>query len=163
MNPRRIKQLLWSSAAALTCAAVAVVLIGSKAPAPPVDDVRLTAAAKLDEHPPRTVLPPLEDLHRVAEIPLRRMLTETSPPATQAVVAAADVAPAPAEMPFTLVGTIGTSLAMLRAADGTTSLAGIGDSAAGVKVISVNPSQVEVEFNQRTVTLEKPKEELPPG
>ena len=59
--------------------------------------------------------------------------------------------------PLTLVGTVGSSLAMLQSADGNVELKAVGESLGGMKVLAIRPSQVDVQYNGKKLTLDKVK------
>jgi len=103
-------------------------------------------------------LPPVESLQAVANVQLRRV---TAVAATQSITAGSELASD--TPPFTLAGTIGTSLALLRTPAGQIELKAVGEEAMGAKVLAIRPSQVDVRFNGQSVTLQKPKEPGSPG
>jgi hypothetical protein len=63
-----------------------------------------------------------------------------------------DVAP---PQQLTLVGTIGTSLAMIQGPDGTVALVEIGDDVDGAQAVAIRPTQVDLRLNGRIITLRK--------
>jgi hypothetical protein len=156
MTVRRIKQTLWCTAAALAGAAVLIVVAAASLPVSEADASAPAIAHAEKQSGPVASLPSLAELQRVAQLPLRRGLNDEPPATAQAVIISAASEP-PAAMPLTLVGTIGTSLAMLRAADGSVELTGVGESAGGLKVEAIRPSKVQVQFNGRSIVLETPK------
>jgi hypothetical protein len=91
---------------------------------------------------------------------LRRPLIdpENDAQSPEAIAAQATAGGSTAPPPITLVGTIGESLAMLRGTDGNVSVLKIGDQLDGVQLLAVRPAQVDVRYNNRTLTLDKPKE-----
>jgi hypothetical protein len=88
---------------------------------------------------------------------------------------ATNAAPAPAHAPdpvpvaasdlppYTLVGTVGDSLALLRGADGTVEIRGVNESVGGVEVLAIQPGSIRVRYNGKVITLDKPKEPSLPG
>src|SRR5437763_201354 len=55
---------------------------------------------------------------------------------------------APSDLPtYTLVGTIGESLALLRAPDGAVEIRGVNESLNGLEVVSVRPGEARVRYN----------------
>jgi len=157
MNSRQINSLLWTAAAtlaigAVTCATLTVTWpLARDATADP--DVVAAASTQ------PASLPPLESLQAAANVPLRRVATVASTQDTpNARTASASDTP-----PFTLAGTIGTSLALLRTPAGQIELKAVGEEAMGAKVLAIRPSQVDVQFNGQSVTLQKPKEPGSPG
>src|SRR5688500_15464095 len=103
MTVRRIKQTLWCTAAALAGAAVLIVVAAACLPVKEADAPVPAIAHGEKQSCPVASLPSLAELHRVAQIPLRRGLNDESPTTAQAVIVAAASEP-PAAMPLTLVG-----------------------------------------------------------
>jgi len=77
-------------------------------------------------------------------------------------------APAAANMPpesgtpsgsLTLAGTVGTSLALVRRADGTVEVKGVGESIDGAELVAIRPHEIELQSaaGERTI-LRKPVE-----
>ena len=157
MNSRQINSVLWTAAAmlaigAVTCAALTVMW-------PLSGGVQANGDASVSASTQPSSLPPLESLQAAANVPLRRAAAAAT---TQAVTASNNSVPADTP-PFTLAGTIGTSLALLRTPAGHIELKAVGDDAMGAKVLAIRPSQVDVRFNGQAVTLQKPKEPGSPG
>jgi hypothetical protein len=148
---RRINRLLWWTAGLSAAAAVAVLIAGVMLPI----DARVQASATSQRsavaatRPSETASSAL--LQRAWSAPLRQQLD-----ATASTNLAAKAAPSDA-LPVTLVGTVGTSLAMLQAPGGEVVLAGVGEEAAGVKIVSIRPWQIDVQYRGRALTLHKPK------
>ena len=95
-------------------------------------------------------LPSLADVQAILDKPLRHNLTGEAT-ATNAAIAAANSN----DPPLTLVGTIGNSLAMLRTRDGKIELKAVGESVAGMTVVTISPSRVEMRYNGRLISLDK--------
>ena len=157
MNSRQINSVLWTAAATLAIGAVACASLTVLWPlngfARPGDNAIATASTQ------PTSLPPLESLQAAANVPLRRAAAvATTQDAANARAASASDTP-----PFTLAGTIGTSLALLRTPAGQIELKAVGEEAMGAKVLAIRPSQVDVRFNGQSVTLQMPKEPASPG
>ena len=156
MNSRQINSVLWTAAAMLAIAAVTCAALTVMWPLSVGVQANGDASASASTQP--SSLPPLESLQAAANVPLRR---DAAAATTQAVTASNSV---PADTPpFTLAGTIGTSLALLRTPAGHIELKAVGDDAMGAKVLAIRPSQVDVRFNGQSVTLQKPKEPGSPG
>ena len=157
MNSRQINALLWTATAmlavgAVTCALLVVLWPLHRGDAPGGDSF-----AQPSTQP--TSLPPLASLQASASVSLRRTAAvATTQNAEDATPVSASNAP-----PFTLVGTIGTSLALLRTPAGQIELKAVGEEAMGAKVLAVRPAEVDVQFNAQSITLQKPKEPLLPG
>ena len=94
-------------------------------------------------------LPSLADVQPFLDKPLRHNFTGVSPTA----VAAAQQNSA--EPPLTLVGTIGNSLAMLKTRDGKIELKAVGESIAGLTILTIAPSKIEGRYNGRLISLDK--------
>ena len=157
MNSRQINAVLWTAAAVLASGAVVcallIVLWPLKGSANP-DANRLVSASTQPAS-----LPALESLRTAASVPLRRSgAIATTQDAANPSLASTSNAP-----PFTLVGTIGTSLALLRTPAGQVELKAVGEEAMGAKVLAIRPAQVDVRFNGQSLTLQKPKEPGSPG
>lgn len=154
MSTRRINQALWALSATLAVSAAVVLIVGSTLPV----DWRGIAAAD-DAHAPAqqnlSALPPLAALETLWNMPLRGELALV---AAQTAVPAAGEVTAPAGLPVTLVGTIGESLAMLKDQSGEIEIKAVGDSVAGMEVLEIRPARVQVRYNGRVLTLQKPPE-----
>jgi hypothetical protein len=152
MSSRRINAMLWVGAGVLVALAVLVVAWGVMRPVE--EDGGPQVRVNLPATNPAGVagLPRLEEMAAAFDKPLRRDLIGTGP--TTAPVNASANANVNA-LPVTLVGTIGNSLAMLRMADGKIELKGVGESVAGMTVISIGPTKVEVRYNGKVVALDK--------
>jgi hypothetical protein len=157
MNSRQINSVLWTAATvlaigAVTCATLTVMWPLSGGGVQPRRDQTASASTQPSS------LPPLESLQAAANVPLHRAAAVAT---TQTVTAGSSI---PADTPpFTLAGTIGTSLALLRTPAGQIELKAVGEEAMGAKVLAIRPSQVDVRFNGQSVTLQKPKEPGSPG
>ena len=136
----------------------------------------LGPAASSDSNWPRAVGPPLGpatrnasttgaipsiyselDFERIGSLRLRHHLIESPAPEQPANGSAqAPVASAPAPQPLALLGTIGDSLAMLQTPGGPVELKGVGESIAGMTILSISPARVEARYNGRVVVLVKP-------
>jgi hypothetical protein len=156
VSVRRINFALWTSAA-LMAAGVAAVLplalllpveVIPEAAAPGVNRSAATRSAT-------DRLPQLAAFEPVWKLDLRKSLSGEVAATPQAVPAAASV---DGGLPITLVGTIGDSLALVKTRGGEVEVMAVGETAAGVKIVSVRPSQIDVEFAGQVVTLTKPKE-----
>jgi len=163
MTPRQKNLALYTAAAvcgvgAIACAAWAV-LAPVEVDPPAIPPHRNARAATTTTAP--AGLPPLAAFENVWSLPLRKPLT--GPATTANVTPAPPDVPPPnpaASVPLTLLGTIGDSTAILRTQAGAVEVKSVGDTTAGVKILSVRPSQVEVDFNGQRVLLSKPKDPL---
>jgi len=142
----------------LTAGAGAVLAVGFLTPLPsPANDVASEVrATTTPQHAGDNQLPPVDSFDAAFKRPLRVALTDTAP---TTMTPTAPVAPsAAAPPPLVLVGTIGQSLAMIRTADGTVAVKGVGEQVGGADVLAIRPTQVDVRIGGKTVTLEKPVE-----
>ena len=157
MNTRRINQLLYAAAAVLAAGAAGVLIFGLTMP--------------LDQNEPRgsqhttapaddgaASLPSVASLEPLWDLRLRGDLIPAAPSPQQPARLAADIATAPPDVPVSLVGTIGDSLAILRHESGQVEVRAAGENVAGVEVVEVRPARVRVRFNGQMITLEKPVE-----
>jgi hypothetical protein len=156
MSGRRINILLWTAAAALCAGALALAVVGIAVP------VSVNSGEAIARSRAATTQAALikgagaEGLEAVVSARWRRELSDVAAPV--AVATTTPVERSSESLPMTLVGTVGSSLAMLQAADGNVEVTAVGESAGGMKVLAVRRSQVDVEYNGRKMTLERPKE-----
>ena len=104
-------------------------------------------------------LPPLAAFEEIWNRPLRQPLG-TAMPIAQQSPDPVPVAPptAAGTVPVSLVGTIGSSLAMFKTPANAVEICGVGESFNGVMLLAVRPAEVDVRFNGRVVKLTKPAE-----
>jgi hypothetical protein len=157
MNARQINSTLHTSAAVCAAAALVSLLLALVWPLKKqAADVMPGAGSPATHAATKNDLPPLAAFEPIWSMRLRQNLGTAPPPS----VAAAPM-PTPAastSVPVTLVGTIGTSLAMLRTPSNVVEVCGVGESVGGVEVLAVRPAEVDVTFNGRKITLVKPPE-----
>ena len=156
MTSRQINLGLSATAATLAVGAIVCASLVALAPLRHARNDGTSSASAPTTQP--TSLPPLEALQQAASVPLRRTTEVATTQEASPVVASSSDAP-----PVTLVGTIGTSLALLRTPAGQVELKAVGEEAMGAKVLAIRPAQVDVRFNGQSVTLHKPKEPATPG
>jgi hypothetical protein len=60
--------------------------------------------------------------------------------------------------PFTLVGTIGDSVVMIRTPAGQVEVKSVGELASGARIVAIRPMQVDVELNGQRMTISKPRD-----
>jgi hypothetical protein len=158
MTPRKTNIILRIAALSTGAAAVVVIIAGMGLPVqlPASDGKRPAAASSFHAEPAMAALPPLEGFSGIWAHRLRRPLEESASRAETPKTP--DPAPAGtvASLPITLVGTIGTSLAILRMPDGSTVVKAVGEQIDGAEVLVVRFAAVEIRLGGRTVTLEKP-------
>ncbi len=156
MKTRQLKLLIATSAATVVVVALGAAIVAVTRPIE-VDEGPVARANVATTQP--AGLPALDALQAVAAKPLRHSLDDTplAGPSSAPVVAESDA------VPVTLVGTIGTSLALLRTQAGEVQLKAIGEDALGAKVLAIRPAQVDIEYNGKSLTLEKPPEPQLPG
>jgi hypothetical protein len=155
MTTRQLNRLLWVTAAALLAAAGGSIVLALAFPldvSPPTADFRLpSAAAKSTSRPADAAA--ADAMAGAWDIPLRRPLGDAA--ATQAALASAPAPPAPPTPPIVLVGTVGSSLALVRLENGTTQIVAPGETVFNVEVLTIRPAHIDVRFNGAVVTLEK--------
>ena len=156
MTPRRINLALKSLAAALVVSAgisLAAALLLPLDEATSVDSASSRAMPTTNPASTRS----LESFARAWTAPLRQSLDDLPPSPDRPTLASQNPTGGVANAgPVALVGTIGESLAMLRTPDGTVSLKAVGESAAGVEIVAIRPSEVDVRVNGLLTTLRKP-------
>ncbi|HEV8607957.1 MAG TPA: hypothetical protein VGQ99_21660 [Tepidisphaeraceae bacterium] len=94
-------------------------------------------------------VPALADIQAILDKPLRHNLTGSTE--TNIAIAAQNSA----DPPLVLVGTIGNSLAMLKTRDGKIELKAVGESVAGMTIVTIAPSKVEARYNGKLISLDK--------
>jgi hypothetical protein len=157
LNIRRTNLLLWTLTATLAAGAILSIALALFLPvdASPDTDAAARRNPATSQSSPDAQLP-LAAFEPVWSLSLRHPLTEGT--------AVANVTPEnttptnPGGAPFTLVGTIGDTLAMIQTPSGAVEVCSVGDQAYGAKILAVRPSQVEIEFAGGRMTLTKPKE-----
>jgi len=159
MTARQTNLLLYSLAATAGLAALACVTFAFLSPpavaAPPTGAPRLVRSATLPTSNPS--IPPLASFESIWSLPLRKPLAVAAAPTT--TTPAPEVAPsAAANLPITLVGTIGTSTALVQSATGSIEVRSVGEMTAGARIIAIRPSQIDLDFNGQRITLTKPKD-----
>jgi hypothetical protein len=155
MTVRRVNAILWLCAIALAIGAAAAPIAAWLMPIQTADARAAAPRARQRSSNVNPALPPIEAFEPVWKAPLRRPLVD-APAASQEQVTA--VSSDAAGLPVTLVGTVGDSLAMLRAADGSVDVRAAGETLGEVEVVSVKPGQADVRFNGQIVRLQTPKE-----
>jgi len=157
MTPRQINLALRISAIAMGVATVPALVAGLAMPVQsPIPRARLATTPGSAAAPTMAALPPLEAFAGVWGQRLRRPLEESRSQPGVAIIAGPVQAVAPAPPPLVLVGTIGTSLALLRSPDGSTVVKAVGETLDGADILSVRLAAVEVRFGGKTLTLKKP-------
>jgi hypothetical protein len=158
VNVRRTNLVLWTIAGALAVGAVVAIALGLLLPVDAAPDAVATRRVPATTQSSPDAQLPLAAFEPVWVLSLRRPLTHA--PAT----AAAPPPPPetaktnPAGVPFTLVGTIGDTLALIQTPAGAVEVHAVGENAYGATFVAVRPSQVDVEFAGARHTLTKPKE-----
>src|SRR6266566_1352023 len=150
MSSRRINSLLWTCATALLALAVGAIVWTVVNPVEHDSIARPTGANNPTTNPASAAgLPSLASMQAILDKPLRWNLT--GEPTTDARAAVANSN----DPPLTLVGTIGNSLAMLKTRDGKIELKGVGETVAGMTVVSISASRIQVRYNGRLISLDK--------
>ena len=159
MSERRINLLLWSMAGCFAAGTVAAIVLAFLIPLESTARNATPTTRPASQSLASREAPSLAEFEPIFNAVLRPAPTEALTEAT-VVAEAAPASTAPDGSALTLVGTIGQSLAMLRNAHGEVELRGVGDTAGGATVVSIQPSRVEMQHNGRSIVLEKPKEPL---
>jgi hypothetical protein len=161
MNARQINSMLWATAATLVAGGIAAVALMLWLPLErqeSADAARRTPATKPTTAPGS--LPPLAAFEKLWSMPLRQPLGAAAP-MTQAETAVTPPTPTVSDgspPPVSLVGTIGTSLAMLKTASNAVEVCAVGESVNGVTVLAVRPAEIDIRYMGRTLKLSKPPE-----
>ncbi len=158
MNARQVNTMLWAGAGVLTLGAVVSILAAVFSPLESEDHADSGRGAAASRPANAAALPSVAELERVWGVSLRQNLGDALPVQPTPVAVVPTTAAAGAGLPVSLVGTIGTSLAMLKTTANAVEVCGVGDSVNGVTVVAVRPAEVDVRFNGRVMTLAKPKE-----
>ena len=149
MTSRRINLLLWTGSAILCALAAGAVAWTILNPVESEPIAQINRAIATTNPTAMANLPSPADIQPFLDKPLRRNLSGAAP------MNVATAQQNSAEPPFTLVGTIGNSLAMFKMRDGKIELKGIGESIAGLTIVAIAPSKVEARVNGRVVQLQK--------
>jgi hypothetical protein len=164
MNAKQVNMTLWSGAAALALAAVGSLALGLMWPLERVPG-SASASGRLATQPATSnPLPPLASFEKIWNTPLRQVLGDPPLVSPVAPSAVANVTPPgvisveSSNMPVSLVGTIGTSLAIFKTVGNVIEVCAVGETSAGVTVVAVRPAEVDVRFNGQVVKLSKPVE-----
>jgi hypothetical protein len=148
MASRRINTFLWTGTALLCALAVAAVAWTLLNPVQPESTAQWSHTIPTTNPTAMVNLPSLADLQPFLDKPLRHNLTG-------APTTAATTQQNSAEPPLILVGTIGNSLAMLKTRDGKIELKAVGESIAGLTIVTISPTKVEARYNGRLISLDK--------
>src|SRR5436190_17473797 len=141
MTSRRINLFLWTGTAvlcALALGAIAWTILN------PIDSEHVAQSTHTlpTTNPTAMVnLPSLSDVQPFLDKPLRHNLTGSAP------TTVATAQQNSADPPLTLVGTIGNSLAMLQTRDGKIELMAVGESIAGLTIVTISRTKVEGRYN----------------
>jgi hypothetical protein len=150
MTSRRINLFLWTGTVVLVALAAGAVLWALLSPATSAPLPRVTQTAAPTTNPVSMAnVPALADMQAILDKPLRHNFTGA------AETSAATAAQNSADPPLILVGTIGNSLAMLKTRDGKIELKAVGESVAGMTIVTISASKVEARYNGRLISLDK--------
>jgi hypothetical protein len=156
MTVRQANFGLWATAAMLFALAIGALVAGIAMP------VRLeTQTVEIPQTGSRAPTTVPDSLERYEIIWSRSLRALDVHPGS--LIATAAPASQPSDVPLTLVGTVGRSLALLRLADGTVEVISVGETLAGAQVLSIQPARVELEYNGKIVTLLKRDDPLDGG
>jgi hypothetical protein len=160
MNVRRVNRGLWTLTAALAAAAFACAVLGVVVPveAPVADTELWRRPAATSQASPDSQLP-LSAFESIWALNLRKPLTESAADAARTTDANPTTMATGGGGPFVLVGTIGNSVALVRAgAGGAIEVKGVGEQVNGAKIVAIRPMQVDVEVGGARMTIVKPRE-----
>ena len=168
MNSRQIKQVLTLLSGIALAVSVATLLWSVASPLESIEFAGVrsattraaaTSRATVNQNPS-----PREFEHIWATSfrqPLGDALPDTSPKVNPAKVDKPEVIAINTGVPaVTLIGTIGTSIALLKMVNNSVEALEIGETASGVTVLSIKPSEVEIKINGQSQTLTKPVDAL---
>ena len=164
MNAKQINFALWSSAIAIAVAAIGGLLCALIWPLDHQFNLETTDGKIKLKSTTGPAIPELVAFEKIWKTPLRQPLGEAIPvgpvvPVAVAPAIAANPAIAMnANVPVSLVGTIGTSLAMLKTMSNAVEVCAVGESLSGVTVVAVRTAEVDVRFNGQVIKLSKPAE-----
>lgn len=165
MNARQINFALWSGATAVSVAAVGSLLMAFMRPLDHLKTSESSSGISSAKATTGPSLPELSAFEKIWKTPLRQPLGEALPntPTTPVAVTIAvpnvnPVTPMSANVPVSLIGTIGNSLAMLKTMSNSVEVCAVGDSLSGVTVIAVRTAEVDVRYNGQIIKLLKPAE-----
>jgi hypothetical protein len=163
VNVRKLNLCLWTAAGICSATAILCAAWGLLAPI----EVDEPAAPKSAARPATSQASPdtqlsLATFEPIWALDLRRPLTGPAMAAgTSDTTQTTDANPGPptaAGGPFTLVGTIGDSVAMIRTPAGQIEVKSVGELASGARIVAIRPMQVDVELNGQRMTIAKPRE-----
>jgi len=140
---------LWTGTALLCALALSAVAWTLLNPVQPESFAQTSHAIPTTNPTAMVNLPSLSDIQPFLDKPLRHNLTGS---ASTTVATAAQNSAGP---PLTLVGTIGNSLAMLQTRDGKIELKAVGESIAGLTIVTISRTKVEGRYNGRLISLDK--------
>jgi hypothetical protein len=103
----------------------------------------------------------LASLEPALSLRLRQPLGQSTP-TTNVAEAATPAAPMTSGSdlpPYTLVGTIGDSLALLRSSDGNVEVKAANESVGGMEILRIGAGESRARYNGRMITLQKPKDD----
>ena len=157
MNAKQLNLTIWACAAGVSLAAAAALLLALIVP---LDRNEVSESAKVVPTTRPTLenaVPPTAAFEKIWAMSLRQPLGEAPPPGTTPEPAAT-VTPGATDsgVPVALVGTIGNTLAMLRTANNSVEVCGVGETLSGVTVLAVRPAEIDVRFNGQIIKLSKP-------
>ena len=162
MSSRTIKQILTGLAGTALVAGVAAILWSVLMPLEAID-----FSSKVTNQPVPTTraaqnqsLSPAE-FERIwatsYRLPLGDALPDTSPKVTVPIVKPQDVIVInTGTPPISLIGTIGSSIALLKLANNTVEAIEVGETINGITLLAIKPYEVEIRLNGQTQTLTKP-------
>ena len=157
LSSRQINLAIWALAGVLSGAAAIALVLGT---AMSLEDGGWPEPrdASGAGRPNSDALPSVASMEPIWNLRLRPELAKSPAAAESAPVAAAQPLTSSGNLPVTLVGTVGESLAMLQGAGGDIEVCAVGETIDGIEILQVRPARVEIRYNGRVITLEKPPE-----
>src|SRR5215216_2824256 len=131
MTSRQINMFLWSGTLVLCALAIGAVAWVILNPLKTEQPTQSTHSMPTTNPTSMVNLPSLSEIQPFLDKPLRHNFTGSS------ATTIATTQQNSADPPLTLVGTIGNSLAMLRTADGRIELKAVGESIAGLTILTI--------------------------
>jgi len=140
---------LWTGSAFLCALAVCAIAWTLLNPITPESTARIPQSIPTTNPTSMVNLPSLSDIQPFLDKPLRHNFTGST------ATTVATTQPTSADPPLILVGTIGNSLAMFKTRDGTIELKAVGETVAGLTIVTISSSKVEGRYNGKLIQLDK--------
>lgn len=158
MNARNTNLALHAATALFALGTVAAIALGLLLPVESQAPTVVATGGKVPATTQATDTLPLASFEPIFYLQLRRNLAEMPAVATNKTPSITANNANPSNLPITLVGTIGDSIALIQAGADIQAIA-VGETSAGAKVLAIRPSQIDIEYAGQKITLNKPKSE----